>query len=50
MCIKRCREFHQAAGNYIKELSGNFRNILTADSSDVADFSCKLLAQRVHLC
>lgn len=42
MCIKRCREFPQAAG---KELSGNVRNILMADSNDVARFSCKLLPE-----
>lgn len=44
-----CRELHQAAGNYIKELNGNIRNILMADSNGVAIFSCKLSPQSVHL-
>lgn len=36
---KKRRNFYQTAGNYIKELNGITRDILIADSNDVADVS-----------
>lgn len=48
MC-RGCGEIHQEAGNYIKELNGNVRNILMADSNGVAVFSCKLSPQSTPL-